>query len=164
MIQDYLHKSAWFVGLLLLQVLILNYVHIAGYATPFLYIYMIIKMDSETPRNGLMLLLLAVMNSTIEIMLYGYLLATFTAYMLDIIILTRYTGYTVTGHIKDILPYAAISAAMAAIVMLMPRLLDVNVYLMFSLQILAGAAFYFGTAMLLGSQIIKDIKELILKR
>ena len=55
MIQDYLHKSAWFVGLLLLQVLILNNVHIAGYATPFLYIYMIIKMDSETPRNGLML-------------------------------------------------------------------------------------------------------------
>lgn len=55
MIQDYLHKSAWFVGLLLLQVLILNNVHIAGYATPFLYIYMIVKMESETPRNGLML-------------------------------------------------------------------------------------------------------------
>lgn len=123
-----------------------------------------INLYLEMTRNGLMLLLLAVMNSTIEIMLYGYLLATFTAYMLDIIILTRYTGYTVAGHIKDILPYAAISTAMAAIVMLMPRLLDVNVYLMFSLQILAGAAFYFGTAMLLGSQIIKDIKELILKR
>lgn len=55
MIQDYLYKSAWFIGLLLLQVLILNNVHIAGCATPFLYVYMIIKMDSETPRNGLML-------------------------------------------------------------------------------------------------------------
>ncbi|MBU3813492.1 MAG: rod shape-determining protein MreD [Candidatus Bacteroides intestinipullorum] len=55
MIQDYLHKSAWFVGLFLLQVLVLNHMHIAGYATPFLYIYMILKMDSETPRNGLML-------------------------------------------------------------------------------------------------------------
>ena len=55
MIQDYLHKSAWFVGLFLLQVLVLNHMHIAGYATPFLYIYMILKLDSETPRNGLML-------------------------------------------------------------------------------------------------------------
>ena len=55
MIQDYLHKSAWFIGLLLLQVLILNNVHIGGYATPFLYIYLIVTMDSETPRNGLML-------------------------------------------------------------------------------------------------------------
>ena len=40
MIINYLHKIGWFVGLVLLQVLILNNVHIAGYATPFLYIYM----------------------------------------------------------------------------------------------------------------------------
>lgn len=55
MILDYLHKSGWFIGLLLLQVLILNNVHIGGYATPFLYIYLILKLDSDTPRNGLML-------------------------------------------------------------------------------------------------------------
>lgn len=55
MIQDYLHKSVWFIGLLLLQVLVLNNVHIlGGYATPFLYIYLILKMDSDTPRNALM--------------------------------------------------------------------------------------------------------------
>ena len=40
MIINYLHKIGWFVGLVLLQVLILNNVHIAGYATPFLYIYL----------------------------------------------------------------------------------------------------------------------------
>ena len=39
----------------LLQVLILNNVHIAGYATPFLYIYMILKFESDVPRNALML-------------------------------------------------------------------------------------------------------------
>lgn len=55
MILDYLHKLGWFIGLLLLQVLILNHVHIGGYATPFLYIYLILKLDSDTPRNGLML-------------------------------------------------------------------------------------------------------------
>ena len=41
--------------MVLLQVLILNNVHIAGYATPFLYIYLILKFESDTPRNALML-------------------------------------------------------------------------------------------------------------
>ena len=49
MIINYLHKIGWFVGLVLLQVLILNNVHIAGYATPFLYIYMILKFESDVP-------------------------------------------------------------------------------------------------------------------
>lgn len=51
----YLHKLVWFVSLVLLQALILNNVHIAGYATPFLYIYLILKFELETPRNALML-------------------------------------------------------------------------------------------------------------
>ena len=55
MIINYLHKIGWFVGLVLLQVLILNNVHIAGYATPFLYIYLILKFESDVSRNALML-------------------------------------------------------------------------------------------------------------
>lgn len=55
MVINYLHKIGWFVGLVLLQVLILNNVAIAGYATPFLYIYLIVKFESDTPRNTLML-------------------------------------------------------------------------------------------------------------
>ncbi|MEL5895095.1 rod shape-determining protein MreD [Bacteroides sp. GD17] len=55
MVINYLHKIGWFIGLVLLQVLILNNVHIAGYATPFLYIYLILKFESDTPRNALML-------------------------------------------------------------------------------------------------------------
>ena len=43
MIITYIHRIGWFIGLVLLQVLILNSVHIAGYATPFLYIYFIQK-------------------------------------------------------------------------------------------------------------------------
>ena len=38
MIINYIHRVGWFVGLILLQVLILNNVHIAGVATPFLYV------------------------------------------------------------------------------------------------------------------------------
>lgn len=55
MIVSYLHKIGWFVGLVLLQVLILNNVNIAGYATPFLYIYVILKFESDVSRNVLML-------------------------------------------------------------------------------------------------------------
>lgn len=55
MLVNYLHKLGWFFGLVLLQALILNNVHIAGVATPFLYIYLILKFESETPRNTLML-------------------------------------------------------------------------------------------------------------
>ena len=55
MVLNYLHKIGWFIGLVLLQVLILNNVHIAGYATPFLYIYLILKFESDVSRNTLML-------------------------------------------------------------------------------------------------------------
>ena len=55
MVISYLQKIGWFVGLVLLQVLILNNIHIAGYATPFLYIYLILKFESGTSRNALML-------------------------------------------------------------------------------------------------------------
>ena len=55
MIITYIHRIGWFIGLVLLQVLILNSVPIAGYATPFLYIYFILKFSSGTSRNELML-------------------------------------------------------------------------------------------------------------
>jgi rod shape-determining protein MreD len=55
MLVNNLYKVGWFVGLTLLQVLILNNVHIGGVATPFLYIYMLLKFDTETSRNTLLL-------------------------------------------------------------------------------------------------------------
>lgn len=55
MIINLLNKIGWFVGLVLLQVLILNNVHILGVATPFLYVYFLLKFDSGTSRNELML-------------------------------------------------------------------------------------------------------------
>lgn len=55
MIQDYIHRIGWFAGLLLVQVLILNNVHIAGFATPFVYIYLTLKLPSDTGRKEQML-------------------------------------------------------------------------------------------------------------
>lgn len=50
-----LHRIEWFVGLVLIQVLVLNQLHIGGYATPFLFIYFILKFNSKIGRNSLML-------------------------------------------------------------------------------------------------------------
>ena len=50
----YINKIGWAVGLVLLQVLILNNVHIANCATPFLYVYFLLKFDSAASRNTLM--------------------------------------------------------------------------------------------------------------
>ena len=49
------HGIKWFVGLVLIQVLVLNQMHISGYATPFLYIYFILKINSKVGQNELML-------------------------------------------------------------------------------------------------------------
>ena len=55
MIISYIHKIFWFTGLVLLQALILNNVHIAGYATPFLYVYFILRLEANISRNEAML-------------------------------------------------------------------------------------------------------------
>lgn len=52
---DWLKKIEWAIGLVLLQVLVLNNIHIGEFATPFLYVYFVLKMSSDTPRNHQML-------------------------------------------------------------------------------------------------------------
>ena len=49
------HQIGWLLGLAMLQVLVLNHMHIGGYATPFLYIYLILKLHTRIGRNTLML-------------------------------------------------------------------------------------------------------------
>lgn len=56
MVIDPIRKAFWFIGLILLQVLVLNNIHLFGFATPFLYIYFILKLSSNISRNALMLL------------------------------------------------------------------------------------------------------------
>lgn len=46
----------WFIVLVLLQVLVLNHIHILGYATPFFYIYLIVKMEYRIPRYLILLI------------------------------------------------------------------------------------------------------------
>jgi rod shape-determining protein MreD len=44
----------WFVGLVLLQVLLLNNLQIVGYVNPFLYIYIIVALPIQTNRVALL--------------------------------------------------------------------------------------------------------------
>lgn len=49
-----MQRLLWFVGLVLLQVLVLNHIHIYEYATPLLYIYFILNLDGKVSRNSLL--------------------------------------------------------------------------------------------------------------
>lgn len=49
-----IQRLLWFVGLVLLQVLVLNHIHIYEYATPLLYIYFILSLDVNVSRNSLL--------------------------------------------------------------------------------------------------------------
>jgi rod shape-determining protein MreD len=55
MLLVYIHRILWFIGLVLIQSLVLNHIHIGGIATPLLYIYMVLKLPSGISRNELML-------------------------------------------------------------------------------------------------------------
>lgn len=56
MTNNWLKQLISFIVLILLQVLVFNHISFWGYATPFLYIYFIIKMPIDTNRNLLMVL------------------------------------------------------------------------------------------------------------
>ncbi|MDR0938147.1 MAG: rod shape-determining protein MreD [Mediterranea sp.] len=55
MIVTYIQRLGWLVGLMLLQALVLNNIRVFGYATPFLYVYVVLKMESDVSRDALML-------------------------------------------------------------------------------------------------------------
>lgn len=52
---SYLKRGLWFVLLILLQVLVLNHIHIGGYTTPFVYVYFILVLNRDVNRNTLLL-------------------------------------------------------------------------------------------------------------
>ena len=51
----FFQQLKWFVLLTLLQVLVFNHIHIAGYATPLPYVYFLLLLPSDTPRAALLL-------------------------------------------------------------------------------------------------------------
>lgn len=52
---NFLQRAALFLVLLLVQALILNHIHLLGYATPLLYIYFVISFKRGYPKWGILL-------------------------------------------------------------------------------------------------------------
>lgn len=52
---QYIIRLKWFIILVLLQALVLNHIHFEQYATPLLYIYFLLKINSGNSRKGLLL-------------------------------------------------------------------------------------------------------------
>lgn len=52
---DFLHRIGVFVALLVVQVLILNHVHLFNVATPLLYVYIALHFSPDYPRWGVLL-------------------------------------------------------------------------------------------------------------
>ena len=50
-----LNRIVWFIGLLLVQILLFNKIYLFGLATPFIYVYFILVLDKEVDWNALML-------------------------------------------------------------------------------------------------------------
>lgn len=48
-------RILWFVGLMLLQVLFFNRIHWFNVTTPYFYIYLLLTLDQDTSRSGLLL-------------------------------------------------------------------------------------------------------------
>ena len=54
--EKFLTRTLWFIGLLLVQVVLLNKIYLFCLATPFIYIYLILVLDKDTDTNTLMLI------------------------------------------------------------------------------------------------------------
>ena len=47
-------RIAWFIGLVFVQVMMLNNICLFGLATPFVYVYFLLTLDKDIDRNALM--------------------------------------------------------------------------------------------------------------
>ncbi|MDR1543350.1 MAG: lipopolysaccharide biosynthesis protein [Prevotellaceae bacterium] len=121
----------------------------------------------ELGRNLLIITLFFLFSENVTQMLLGYTTAMFCAYICDIIFVGKFIKYSLSEHLRDILPYAVISAAMCILVLIIGNFFarwHINIYLIFAAQCLLGAGFYIGTARLLGSQVIRDVFDLFRKK
>ena len=79
-------------------------------------------------------------NSSISMLLTGFSAATFLAYFTGILVVGKFIKYSLSNHLKDILPYFAISAVMCAIVILLSKL-TFSIYLVFLFASSCGCRF-----------------------
>ena len=110
------------------------------------------------------------LNFTLELG-RGFSFAMFASYTVNMIIVGKRLGYSVINHLKDILPYAVISVAMCVITILIGRI-DIHIFAGYTLntatilllQTAVAIVFYSATTYVLGSKVIRDCIELVVRR
>lgn len=107
--------------------------------------------------------LLATLRESALTMILFQTIAQVVIYLISIIYIGRIVGYRWTHQLRDILPYAALSVAMWALLLLPDYFIRAN-YLLLPVKIIVGAAFYYFANRWLGSQILNEATEILFKR
>ncbi|MBP5455299.1 MAG: oligosaccharide flippase family protein [Paludibacteraceae bacterium] len=112
----------------------------------------------EMARNVLVIVTLFFCLDSIVHMLVSFSLTYLAAYFISAFSVSRILPYGVMTQIKDIFPYAAISALMALIMYFVPSL-GLNLYVTALLQLCIGGSFYCLALYLLGSKVFEEVLE-----
>lgn len=116
----------------------------------------------EMVRNSMVLVSLLFCLDSITLMLLSFSLTYVAAYFVGAFYVARILPYPVWAQVMDVLPYAAVSVAMAAVMHLVTKL-GMGLYPTTAVQLLAGAVFYSVSLYLLGSKVLVDVLE-VMKR
>ena len=143
---------------------------IAGIAMPFININLNIfnaigrpriYFTLECLRNGLIIALLFVLNSTIETMLYGYLIATYTALIASSWLIKKHIGYSIFDQITHILPSLILAVIMGATISTIETKLVMSDAMQLMLQLGIGGFTYIALAWGCNLPIMTDVIEMI---
>ena len=118
----------------------------------------------ECLRNGLIIALLFVLNSTIETMLYGYLIATYTSLIISSYLLKKLINYSIIEQIFHILPSLILAIIMGVTISTIETKLAMGNALQLFLQLSIGALTYIALAWGCHLQIMTDILEMAKRR
>ncbi len=115
----------------------------------------------ECLRNGLIIALLFVLNNTIEIMLYGYLIATYVSLIASSWLIKRLIGYSLLDQISHILPSLILAIIMGATISTIEDKILMSNAMQLILQLGIGALTYITLAWGVHLPIMTDILEMI---
>jgi O-antigen/teichoic acid export membrane protein len=143
---------------------------LAGMAMPFinlnLNIFNVIGkprlyFQMEFLRNGLIIALLFVLNSTIEIMLYGYLIATYATLIVSCIMIKKHINYSLFEQISHILPSLILAIVMGTTITTIEHKLVMGDAMQLILQLGLGGLAYIALAWGSHLEIMDDIVNML---
>ena len=118
----------------------------------------------EIARTVLIILcLIASLRQSALIMVAYLTLTQMLIYLISIFFIGKAVGYNWLQQIRDIAPYAVLSVGMWGILLIPDYFIEAN-YLLLPVKIVIGICFYYGANRILGSTILNEAIQLILKR